>query len=64
MPLSLIEDAIPFPLPAPGWQGFCQMGGNVVVHLADGRTIEYGPCHRPESIERLRERMLDVLHKQ
>jgi hypothetical protein len=65
IPLSLIEDSIPAPLPAPKWQGFsCRFGGNVVVQLADGRTIEYGPCRRPESIERLRQRMIGVLREQ
>ncbi len=62
MSLSLIEDSIPVPLPAPKWQGFfCRLGSHVSVQLADGRTIKYGPCRRPDSIEQLRQRMIDVL---
>lgn len=61
LPINLIEDSIPVPLPAPKWQGFCGIGGNVVVKLTDGRTIEYGPCRRPESIDLVRQRMIDVL---
>jgi hypothetical protein len=62
-PLSTVEASIPDPLPAPSWQGFmCNMGGNLEVTFADGETVSYGPCERPASIERLRQRMLEVLH--
>ena len=33
----------------------CPQGGAVVdVATSDGRTVHYGPCRRPDSIERLR----------
>jgi hypothetical protein len=61
-PLALVEKFIPVPLPAPKWQGLsCRVGGHVTVELADGRAIAYGPCRRPDSIDRLRDRILDVL---
>jgi hypothetical protein len=63
LPLTAVEASIPNPLPAPSWQGFtCGMGGNLEVTFADGETVSYGPCKKPTSIERLRQRMLAVLH--
>lgn len=61
-PLSLVEEFVPVPLPAPRWQGlFCRTGGNMLVELADGRTITYGPCRRPPSIDHLWAHMVDVI---
>jgi hypothetical protein len=57
-PLLAIERYIPTPLPAPAWQGFsCGGGSDVVLGLADGRRITYGPCRWPSSIQRLRAAM-------
>ena len=54
LPLGLIEDQIPIPLPEPLWQGFsCGGGGDLEIELAGGRTIVYGPCRRPAAIEKL-----------
>lgn len=59
LPLKLVADAIPDPLPAPSWQGFrCSFGGNVVIETRGGQRIEYGPCRRPELIERLLDELL------
>jgi hypothetical protein len=52
-PLSEIEAFIPDPLPAALDQRGCTVGENVVITLADGRTVTYGPCYRPSSINRL-----------
>jgi hypothetical protein len=63
--LSIVEGYIPDPLPAPRWQGVaCGGGGDLVVTFVDGETVSYGPCKKPASIERLRERMLAVLDAQ
>ena len=59
--LGLIEDAIPIPLPAPLEQDGCTFGGDLVMEISDGRTIVYGPCHRPPEIDRLWARMLEVI---
>jgi hypothetical protein len=65
LPLSAVEGYIPDPLPAPLWQGvMCGEGGNLEVTFVDGETVSYGPCKKPISIERLRERMLVVLSAQ
>jgi len=65
LPLSAVEGYIPDPLPAPLWQGVtCGQGGNLDVTFQDGETVSYGPCREPISIERLRQRMLAVLHAQ
>lgn len=62
--LSLIEDAIPSPLPRDVWQGFtCDIGGDVVLELDNGDLIRYGPCRRPDSIGRLRTRILQALKR-
>ena len=61
-PLSLIENAIPAPLPGPGVQPFgCQAGGDLIIQLADGRSITYGPCRHPGSIRALWARIEIVL---
>ncbi|MDQ3986326.1 MAG: hypothetical protein M3280_07495 [Actinomycetota bacterium] len=62
-PLANIEESIPSPLPRDVWQGvfYCEFGGNVVVELASGDRIEYGPCRRPASIEGMRRAILDAL---
>lgn len=65
LPLSAVEGYIPDLLPAPLWQGAtCGEGGNLKVTFVDGETVSYGPCRKPISIERLRERMLAVLKTQ
>jgi len=62
--LALVASYIPDPLPAPLFQGpTCEFGGNLIVTLADGTTVTYGPCKRPASVERLRGAMLRVLHQ-
>jgi hypothetical protein len=51
---SLIEGAIPIPLPAPVDQPLgCDSGGDLIVGLKDGRTITYGPCRHPKTIRAL-----------
>lgn len=62
-PLLAIQRYIPIPLPAKSWQGpFCGNGSDVVITLADGRQFTYGPCHWPESIDRLRQAMIQYSH--
>jgi hypothetical protein len=57
-PLSLIEEAIPVPLPGRGVQPpWCRVGADLIITLADGRTITYGPCYRPAPIEALWQRI-------
>jgi hypothetical protein len=58
---SQIEAAIPLPLPAPEWQTPGCGGGNLIVHLRDGRDITYGPCRHPASIRALWSRLVKVL---
>jgi hypothetical protein len=59
LPLSLIEEAIPVPLPGRGVQPpWCRGGGDLIITLADSRTIVYGPCYRPGPIEALWKRMV------
>ena len=53
LPLSSVASAIPVPLPAPQFQGFCREGGDLIVSLRDGRRVIYGPCHHPASIRAL-----------
>lgn len=52
-PLKEIDSFIPDPLPPPIAQWFCGQGGNLTVTLGTGRTITYGPCYRPPSIDHL-----------
>jgi hypothetical protein len=58
---SQIEAAIPNPLPAPELQPPGCSGGNLIVHLRDGRDITYGPCRHPASIRALWSRLVKVL---
>lgn len=61
LPFEQIEQFIPDPLPKTAWQGLaCGIGGNLIVTLHDGDTITYGPCRRPESIDRLWAHMVDI----
>ena len=61
-PMRLIAPFIPIPLPHPVWQGWtCEYGGDLVVELRNGRTITYGPCRRPRSIDRLWKHTIMVL---
>ena len=51
VPIQLVEDAIPSPLPGPLRQGIsCDSGSEVIFQLMDGRSIAYGPCRIPASI--------------
>ena len=58
---SQIEAAIPLPLPAPELQTPGCGGGDLIVHLRDGRDITYGPCRHPASIRALWSRLIKVL---
>lgn len=58
---SQIEAAIPNPLPAPEFQPPGCTGGDLIVHLRDGRDITYGPCRHPASIRALWSRLIKVL---
>jgi hypothetical protein len=51
--LDRLRPAIPDPLPPTLDQGHCEFGGNLVITTADDRTIAYGPCRRPQSIDDL-----------
>ena len=61
--LSVIEQQIPQPLPAPIYQGvMCRAGGDLVVEFADGDSVSYGPCKRPASIDALVAYMLHAVN--
>jgi hypothetical protein len=63
-PLTEIEAFIPDPLPHSVWQGVRCVGGlDVLVTLADGRTITYGPCRYPQSISVLQAHMNDAYRR-
>lgn len=51
--LSRIRNALPDRFPENPAQP-CNVGAKVEIGLDDGSTLEYGPCKRPASIERLR----------
>ena len=52
--LAAVEAAIPDPLPGPISQPiWCTVGGNLIIEIADGRSITYGPCRHPASIRAL-----------
>jgi hypothetical protein len=54
VPLARVERYIPTPMPLPLDQpAGCDGGANLVVTFADGTDIAYGPCERPDSIDRL-----------
>jgi|GEM_PF-5480726 hypothetical protein len=55
--LSSILAFIPNPLPKPIPQS-CTLGAMVIVTFTSGRTVQYGPCERPPSIENLRLEMM------
>jgi hypothetical protein len=60
-PVDAIRDRIPVPLPHPVWQGFsCSGGGDLIVTLANGRQISYGPCRRPAAINALWAQMVSI----
>jgi hypothetical protein len=52
-PLAPIARLIPDPLPPPQFQWLCDQGGDLIVHLGNGKEVVYGPCYRPASIDRL-----------
>jgi hypothetical protein len=55
IPLDLIRDEIPSPLPGPLRQGIsCDAGSEVVFRLSDGTKVTYGPCRFPSAIEDFR----------
>ena len=60
--LLMIADAIPSPLPHPLHQGRCRLGGGVVVTMYD-KTITYGPCRIPHSIDVLQQSMVAAWKK-
>jgi hypothetical protein len=51
--LADLAPLAPAELPAPLDQHGCDIGGDMIITLLDGRTVTYGPCRRPASIERL-----------
>jgi hypothetical protein len=58
---TLIETAIPIPLPGPVNQPIgCDQGGDLIVNLRDGRTVTYGPCRHPQAIRALWARLETV----
>ena len=57
--LSAIESDLPRTLP-PNPPQACVFGPTVLITLADGRTIAYGPCKRPAEVERLRLAVLRI----
>jgi hypothetical protein len=59
-PLSAIRAEIPYPLPSPIDQS-CTVGGDVVIRLGGARSIMYGPCKLPPSVEGLKAAMLHYL---
>lgn len=53
-----IAALIPIPLPTPLVQPRgCVRGQSLELGLRDGRTLRYGPCLLPGSLERLRHRL-------
>lgn len=52
-PLKPVERFVPDPLPPPQFQWFCDRGSDMLVILANGKEVTYGPCYRPASINRL-----------
>jgi hypothetical protein len=55
--LDAIDSDIPRTLP-PNPAQTCKFGPTVMITLAGGRTLTYGPCERPPEIERLRRALL------
>jgi hypothetical protein len=51
--VAQLKPYIPDPLPAPLNQWFCNVGGDLVVILGNGKHVVYGPCYRPASMNRL-----------
>ncbi len=60
--LDRLRPAIPDPLPATLDQVDCPFGGDLVIETAD-RTIAYGPCQRPQSINDLWARFLEIVSR-
>jgi hypothetical protein len=52
-PIGPVEQFIPDPLPAPTFQWLCARGVNMAVTLGNGKVVTYGPCSRPDPINRL-----------
>lgn len=61
VPLSRIADAIPRTFPKNPPQ-HCNRGAIVRITFSDGKTLTYGPCERPASIERLRLALDRMIH--
>jgi hypothetical protein len=59
-PVSEVASAIPDPLPHPAWQFLCSAGATLDIKLSNSRTISYGPCRRPASINHLFAVIVDI----
>jgi hypothetical protein len=57
--LDKLRPFIPDPLPATISQADCKVGGDLVIETAD-LTIAYGPCQRPQSINDLWTRFIQI----
>ena len=63
IPLSRVRKYVPTPFPSPVDQpNDCVMGGDLVATFADGTKLSYGPCVRPDSINRLWAAMMYAIH--
>jgi hypothetical protein len=47
-----VERFIPATLPAPLSQGTCDVGETILFEFVDGSGVRYGPCDRPEAVEK------------
>jgi hypothetical protein len=61
--LSLVRKYLPRLFPRPLDQpDDCSIGGDLVATFADGTKLSYGPCVRPDSINRLWAAMMYAIH--
>jgi len=61
-PIRVVRKYLPTPFPRPLDQpGDCSIGGDLVATFADGTKLSYGPCARPDSINRLWAAMIFAL---
>src|SRR5205823_855514 len=61
LPIDQLAPYAPEVLPAPLDNSGCDVGGSMVLTLAGGSTLTYGPCARPASINHLWAGMLFVI---
>lgn len=62
LPIRWILGFIPRPLPEPLDQGAdCEFGGNLTIAFEGGARVVYGPCRRPDSIDRLWTEMVRII---